>query len=264
MANFYGTDVNNNQTGGFVNYYGGDGNDILLGDANANELYGGQGNDWLAGANYTTFTGTGTAADPYVITGFQPSGADYLEGGSGSDILHGADGNDELYGGAGNESGVVQVQGVNNHFVAGLYGGEGDDYINGGTGNDDLFGEAGDDFMVGSDGEDNLYGGIGEDNMLGGSEADFFIFGADIEELDGDRIGDFDRREDDIIDVSAIDARPGGSDNDFDYIGANRFDAKGQMSFKNGKLKFNLDNDNGAEAVMYVNTNKLTNGDFEL
>ena len=36
------------------------------------------------------------------------------------------------------------------------------------------------------------------------------------------------------------------------------------MSFKNGKLKLNIDNDKSAEGVMFVNTDKLTNGDFEL
>ena len=38
MANFYGNDLDNSQTGGFVNYYGGDGNDFLQGDATANQL----------------------------------------------------------------------------------------------------------------------------------------------------------------------------------------------------------------------------------
>ena len=82
--------------------------------------------------------------------------------------------------------------------------------------------------------------------------------------LDGDRIGDFDRREDDVIDVSAIDAKPGGGDDDFKYIGDHNFTKKGQISFHNGKLKFNTDGDDGAEAVMFVNTDKLTKADFDL
>ena len=65
MANFYGTDIDDAAVGGaFVNYYGGDGNDFLNGNANPNELYGGQGNDHLAGGVWTTFTGNGTLANP--------------------------------------------------------------------------------------------------------------------------------------------------------------------------------------------------------
>ena len=52
MANFYGNDLDNSQTGGFVNYYGGNGGDFLQGDAAANEVYGGQGNDVVNGGPF--------------------------------------------------------------------------------------------------------------------------------------------------------------------------------------------------------------------
>ena len=49
VANFYGTDANDNVSGGFTDYYGGGGNDFLQGDAVANLLYGGAGSDVLNG-----------------------------------------------------------------------------------------------------------------------------------------------------------------------------------------------------------------------
>ncbi|HET7716257.1 MAG TPA: hypothetical protein VFK86_11570, partial [Bauldia sp.] len=63
---------------------------------------------------------------------------------------------------------------------------------------------------------------------------------------------------------SDIDAKSGGGDDDFNYVGAGPFTGKGQISFKNGKLKFNTDNDIQAEAIMFVNTNKLKESDFDL
>src|SRR5207253_3160754 len=103
MANFYGSDPDEQVYSGFVNYYGGDGNDILQGDATPNQLYGGQGNDFLAGSVYTVLTGTGTPANPYVFSGFGASGDDYLEGGAGRDAIYAADGNDTIYGGDGDD-----------------------------------------------------------------------------------------------------------------------------------------------------------------
>jgi serralysin len=140
---------------------------------------------------------------------------------------------------------------------------EGNDYLNGGTGDDSLRGGAGDDYMVGSYGADSFEGGDGRDRMLGGSDADTFLFHS-LDELEGDRIGDFDRKDNDVIDVSLIDAKEGGGDNDFKFIGNKSFTKKGQISFKNGKVKFNTDTDDGAEAVMFVNTSKLKASDFDL
>jgi hypothetical protein len=37
MANFYGSDIDDSVFGGFSNYYGGNGNDFLAGNANPNE-----------------------------------------------------------------------------------------------------------------------------------------------------------------------------------------------------------------------------------
>ena len=165
MANFYGDDTDNSQFGGFVNFYGGDGHDFLQGEAGANALYGGEGNDVLNGSLYLAYVGDGTFASPYVLTSFGPSGDDYFEGGSGDDVVYGADGNDVLYGGDGNESGIVS--GYHGEVeIAGLFGGEGQDYLDGGRGNDLLDGGAGSDTML---------GGLGNDTFLVDNVADVVI-----------------------------------------------------------------------------------------
>ena len=229
---------------------GGSGSDVIYGGDGNDRIYGGEGND------SGTFVGFPLGGANWLGGLFGHAGDDYIEGGGGKDEIQGGDGDDEMYGGGG-EDRMGDDPDTNDDEE------EGDDYLNGGKGDDEMNGGAGDDFMVGSDGEDVINGGEGEDNMLGGGDADTFVF-LELEDLVSDRIGDFDRREDDIIDVSAIDAKEGGSDNDFKYIGSDTFTEKGQISFRNGKLKFNTDNDDNADAVMFVNTNKLTKGDFDL
>jgi Ca2+-binding RTX toxin-like protein len=62
--------------------YGGSGNDVIIGNDNANQLYGGPGNDIMFGYH----------------------GNDYMSGGDGNDSMWGHDGNDTLHGGYGNDS----------------------------------------------------------------------------------------------------------------------------------------------------------------
>ena len=257
MANFYAnTDADSGQIGGaFVNYYGGNGNDILKGTAGANSLYGGEGNDIITGGDAsvinTHFTGAGTANDPYKFTDTPPaSGDDVMEGGSGTDGLYGFDGDDVISGGEGDDAGIIQgYSGV--YWEGGLHGGDGKDSLYGGGGKDDL------------------YGGHQKDKLYGGADADTFFF----EELKdtsrktkhADKIYDFDRKEGDIIDLSAIDAKDNKSGNQkFKYIGDHDFTKAGQVSFHNGKVMINTDNDSKAEAVIVVNTNKMTDDDFHL
>ena len=259
--NFNGTDGSDLSVS-FVNFYGGDGHDLAWGNAGANEIDGGAQNDVLLGAAPTASTGTGVSGNPLRYTNLGQSGDDIIEGGSGSDFVDGGDGNDRIYGGEGDDSGeFAGYAGV--LYKGGIFGGAGNDYVNGGGGNDEVYGGEGDDNLVGSYGDDRIEGGAGKNNMYGGSDADVFVFQS-IAELVGDRIGDFDRREGDVIDLSAIDAKEGGSDNRFKYIGNDDFTKKGQVSFHNGKLKLNTDSDHGAEATMFVNTDKLTKSDFDL
>lgn len=231
-----------------ANSYGDDTNNTLKGTAGADQLYGGAGNDILLGNLISSATGTGTADSPFSYDVSSPSGDDVMEGGSGVDALYGGDGNDVLDGGEGDESGSIQ-EGVN-FYKAGLFGGDGDDTIYGGGGDDEIF------------------GGLGQDDLYGGEDADTFIFGS-LDEIGkgstSDYIGDFRSKQGDLIDLSAIDANPNKSgDQKFKWIGDDSFSKAGQVSFKNGKVKINTDNDKGAEAVLIVNTNKMDADDFVL
>lgn len=97
--------------------WGTSGNDILIGDNNANYAYGGAGNDILLGRG----------------------GNDWLEGDSGDDLLF------DEYGsltGGGND--ILQGNSGNDY----LYGQSGDDEIYGGAGHDELYGDAGNDTLT--------------------------------------------------------------------------------------------------------------------
>ena len=249
MANYYGDDGNNTGLAD-PNAYGGDGNDVLKGTAGANKLYGGDDADLLLGIIPEITNGSGTSSsDPYRYDSTAASGDDQAYGGDGTDIVYGFDGNDALHGGEGDDGGIIQFG--SSFLVGGLFGGDGKDSLYGGGG------------------EDDLYGGHQKDKLYGGADADTFFF----EELKdtsrkkkhADKIMDFDRKEGDMIDLSAIDAKDNkGGNQKFKYIGDDDFTKAGQVSFKNGKVKINTDNDSKAEAVIIVNTNKMTEDDFHL
>ena len=147
---------------------------------------------------------------------------DVLFGSRYADTLRGAGGNDNLLGGMGNDY---------------LTGDRGDDLIVGGTGNDSLYGGIGSDWLRGDAGADLLVGGTGRDFMEGGAGADLFRFGK--YDLSGttpntaDAIYDFNPAAGDQIDLSPIDARVGGSDNAFTFIGAAAFSGvAGQLHYQ--------------------------------
>lgn len=105
-----------------------DGDDIITGTAEIDQVNGNLGNDFI----------TGLGGDDYLVGG---KGNDALFGGDGSDFIHGGFGNDWIDGGTGND--IVR-------------GGKGDDIINGGDGNDLLIGELGFDILTGGAGADNF------------------------------------------------------------------------------------------------------------
>jgi len=181
MANYYGNDLDNLRFGGSTDYYGGDGNDFMTGDAGANQLYGGEGNDILAGSDLVIYTGTGSAAAPFALTSFRPSGDDYIEGGAGRDVLYGADGNDSIFGGAGNASGVFSAF-DGEFWIGGIYGGAGNDLTFGGSGDDLISGGAGNDVAYGGSGHSSIFGGAGNDTLMASTGAGFNL----VEGEDGD------------------------------------------------------------------------------
>jgi Ca2+-binding RTX toxin-like protein len=125
----------------------------------------------------------------------------FFNGGRGNDTLDGSLANGPLVGrgGAGDDS---------------LVGGSGDDALSGGPGSDVLDGGAGADTLHGGAGDDTLVGGDAPDVLGGGRGADVFRYFAVPEppppdaRLLPERITDFGRMDGDLIDLSAIDARP--------------------------------------------------------
>lgn len=101
-------------------------------------------------------------------------------------------------------------------------------------GADTLVGEGGLDRLEGGAGNDLLRGGADTDRLLGGADADVFDFNGLSESRRGaarDSIGDFQRGLDDI-DLAGIDARSGGGDNPFRWIGKQDFHGrKGELHF---------------------------------
>lgn len=190
---------------GVRNGVGGQGNDVLKGDADNNWLAGGAGADHLEG-------GAGddvllVDADDVVIDGGGGTDIVHVIGDRGVtlnlamseiEIAHGGRGDDVLIGG-----------GRSTVFVS---GGDGEDIIVGGAGNDALSGDAGDDVIDGSVGDDIVRGHRGHDRLFGGDGNDYLDGGADDDVLMGGAGNDVLRggAGDDTID--------GGDGNDIDIL----------------------------------------------
>jgi len=191
-------------------------------------------------------------------------GNDRLIGNGGSDTLNGGLGADTLEGGAGNDryivdnvaDKVVELAGGGTDIVQSSVsftlsanvesleltgsaaisgrGNELDNNIRGNAGDNLLLGLAGTDRLYGGAGNDRLSGGAGQDLLAGEAGADTFLFDdGDFAGLGGataDRILDFSKTQGDRIDLSAVDAIPGGGDNGFAYLGTGNFTgAAGQL-----------------------------------
>ena len=187
------------------NVYGGDGDDVVWGNAVGNVLNGGRGNDVIFAISGDDVLSGGGGNDFL----FGHAGNDTISGGAGTDNLYGGAGADTLDGGLGvdmaryvhSTSGVSvdlqsglgvgghaegdQLTGIENIFGSAfndllsgdvasnaIFAGAGFDSLIGGAGNDFLFGHAGDDSIDGGSGRDNLYGGAGADTLDGGTSID--------------------------------------------------------------------------------------------
>ncbi|HEY8277449.1 MAG TPA: calcium-binding protein [Methyloceanibacter sp.] len=175
-------------------------------------------------------TDTSVAFGSYTIVGGK--GADYTQAGSdactllgeqGNDILIGRDGGDYISGGLGHDT----IAGGAGGDI--LFGDAGDDDMSGDDGNDELYGSSGNDIMDGGTGGDFLFGGSGRDVMTGGSDNDQFVFTSLSDSKKGanrDVIADFSQADGDFINLSGIDAKTGGGDNTFKFIGTHVFHQK--------------------------------------
>ncbi len=127
------------------------GEDIIFGDAGADDIKSGDRDDYIFGGD----------GDDKINGLF---GNDRLFGNGGNDKIYGEEGGDSIYGGDGDD----ELDG--GYDVDRIYGGNGGDTIDGGSEKDYLYGEANDeinDNMDGGGGNDEMYGGGGKDIMNG-------------------------------------------------------------------------------------------------
>lgn len=140
------------------------------------------------------------------------------------------------------------VTGSGNDLVTGndlanvITGNAGTDDLKGAGGNDTLNGGSGNDALVGGSGNDRIIGGLNTDKLTGGVGADTFVFDSLNASPTGsasDDVLDFNKSQADRIDLSAIDAITGGSNNAFHLTGSNgtaAFSHKGAASA--GELRY--------------------------
>jgi Ca2+-binding RTX toxin-like protein len=195
-------------------------------DAFAGDIMNGTGgNDTQQGTVYQDLLLGFSGDDVQVGRG----GKDQINGGGGDDIQRGGYGRDRLEGGAGDDR---QYGGSGNDK---LVGGQGGDRMFGQAGNDMMKGDADNDWLRGGDGDDTLRGGAGRDVLFGESGADTFLYAnagdSGLILAERDVIRDF-QQGIDVIDLSLIDAHPGGGDQAFTFIGTNG------LSGSQGELRY--------------------------
>ncbi|MCV3764350.1 hypothetical protein [Rhizobium sp. TRM95796] len=160
---------------------------------------------------------------------------------------------------------------INGNVLANkLNGNAGDDVVNGAAGNDVLMGGAGLDKLFGGNGADTLIGGLGRDTLDGGAGRDTFLFST-IRDLNGDTLDSFNRKQNDLIDLSDIDARVKSKANDaFTFIGDDAFGKHaGELrcvSSKDGYMVYgDIDGNGKSDFSLFVeSTKQLQANSFDL
>lgn len=238
---------------------------ILITDDGDDKLNGKGGADWLIGKGGNDTIGG-------------QSGSDDLYGGSGRDDIEGGRGQDLIYGG----SGADTLNG--NKSADRVFGNGGNDKLIGDTGFDQLYGGAASDRLYGGDSGDSLYGGNGKDFLIGeagadkhwgGRGADRFVFERESDTGTAsnarDIIKDFNRGQDDRIDLRPMDAKQGRSGNQqFEFIGRDGFsETRGELriSDRGDDIVVLGDRDGDGRAdfsILVENVSGLNSGDFFL
>jgi len=151
---------------------GGDGNDVIYGNAGRDTITAGNGNDKIFGdtGDDTRNGGSATNNADVIDAG---AGADTVFGEASADSVNGGDGDDILWGDFGDDkyspsnwSISYYLGGTSPAFTATtVTTAAGNDTIIGGTGRDTIYGERGNDLINGGAGDDRLFGGIGKDTF---------------------------------------------------------------------------------------------------
>jgi hypothetical protein len=119
-----------------------------------------------------------------------------------------------------------------------VFADDGNDALTGGGGANELHGEDGRDQISGRGGSDMLVGGADGDTLRGGRGGDDFVY-EDVSDSTGSTAATRDLiigfGNDDAIDLRAIDAKIGGGNQKFDFIGTNAFTGK------KGQLRYEVD-----------------------
>jgi Ca2+-binding RTX toxin-like protein len=212
---------------------GGAGADTLIGGAGNDTLIGGAGNDtaFYAGTDPSAFFVAYSAQNKTFTVTDNTSGynegidllseiekisfgniyvANLIGGTTASETLTGLSGKNAIYADAGNDI----LNGGSDADL--LFGGIGNDTLNGNAGDDALNGDEGTDTLSGGADNDWISGGAGADTLTGGAGADKFRFNQVSDSVYGlaDLITDYSKLQGDTIDLSAIDAKTGGTAND--------------------------------------------------
>lgn len=131
-------------------------------------------------------------------------------------------------------AGVRGLTGTAGHDF--IWGGAIGNRIQAGAGDDIVQGNGGKDRIAGGGGNDDLTGGSGADALSGGANADHFVFARAADSRNSatghDVIVDFSLAQHDVIDLSLIDAIPGGTFDHLTYRGAAAFSGTGQVRFQ--------------------------------
>ncbi|HEY8277857.1 MAG TPA: PQQ-dependent sugar dehydrogenase, partial [Methyloceanibacter sp.] len=212
---------------------------------------------------------TGDGGDNLIAPG---AGDDDLDGGGGLDTVSYAEVlqvlsvnlsalSDQATGAA---IGTDQLAGVEN-----VIGGFASDILIGDIAANVLLGNGGRDVLAGGNGADTLSGGLGEDRLVGGADNDRFDFNRVKEAGKGshrDNIVDFHRSQNDMIDLTGIDANTHkGGNQAFKFIGLHGFTHHaGELRVSRHVLQGDVNGDGKADFEIHVNISHLKVGDFFL